>query len=131
MTPAAGGRPYYYDRQVSAQRYRDLIADTFSILGDLTRVFPGGRTRDRPLIPIGAVMAGARAGPGADRLVPSRRRWAVTANQLFPGSAANRPLSAFIGATQHAVQEVLDVAEPQAGYNAIARLSGRCRAGPR
>jgi hypothetical protein len=52
----------------------------------------------------------------------------VTANQLFPASAANRPLSAFIDATQHAVQEVLDVAEPQAGYKAIARLSGHLAA---
>ena len=52
----------------------------------------------------------------------------MTANELVPGSTASRPLAAFIDATQHAVQEVLDVAEPQAGYLAIARLSGHLAA---
>lgn len=52
----------------------------------------------------------------------------MTANQLLPGSATRRPLSAFIDATQGAVQEVLDVAETEVGYKAIARLSGHLAA---
>lgn len=52
----------------------------------------------------------------------------MTATQLNPANAADRPLSASIDATQGAVQEVLDVAEPQMGYKAIARLSGHLAA---
>ncbi len=52
----------------------------------------------------------------------------MTATQLIPADAADRPLSAFIDATQGAVQEVMDVAEPQVGYKAIARLSGHLAA---
>lgn len=52
----------------------------------------------------------------------------MTAHQLGLTGAADRPLSAFIGATQGAVHEVLDVVEPEMGYQAIARLSGHLAA---
>jgi hypothetical protein len=47
----------------------------------------------------------------------------VTVDRL-PGSRAERPLAAGIGATHGAVGEVQDVDEPEVGYQAIARLSG-------
>lgn len=52
----------------------------------------------------------------------------MTANLLIPAGAADRPLSAFIGATQGAVQEALDAVHPDMGYKAIARLSGHLAA---
>ena len=51
----------------------------------------------------------------------------MTVNQL-PDSTADRPLAAFIDATQGAVRRVQDVDEPMTGYKAIARLSGHLAA---
>lgn len=47
----------------------------------------------------------------------------MTVDRL-PDSTAGRPLAAFIDASQGAVPTVQDVDEPDAGYRAIARLSG-------
>ena len=47
----------------------------------------------------------------------------MTVDRL-PDSTADRPLAAFIDATQGAVPTVQDVGEPDTGYRAIARLSG-------
>jgi hypothetical protein len=43
-------------------------------------------------------------------------------------STTDRPLATFINATQDAVQEVLDVTEPETCYMVIARLSGHLAA---
>jgi hypothetical protein len=51
----------------------------------------------------------------------------VTVNRL-PDSTAARPLAAFIDATQGAVQQVLDVDDPENDCVAIARLSGHLAA---
>jgi hypothetical protein len=52
----------------------------------------------------------------------------VTANQLLPGSATRRPLSAFLDTIRDAVGEVPEVVEPETGYQMIARLSGHLAA---
>ena len=52
----------------------------------------------------------------------------MTANVAVRADAAGRPLAALVGATQQAVEAVLDVAEPELGYKAIARLSGHLAA---
>jgi hypothetical protein len=52
----------------------------------------------------------------------------VTAHVAVRASAAGRPLAVFVGATQQAVEAVLDVADPDVGYKAIARLSGHLAA---
>jgi len=51
----------------------------------------------------------------------------VTVDRL-PDSTADRPLAAFIGATQAAVPVMRDAGEPDTGYRAIARLSGHLAA---
>jgi len=51
----------------------------------------------------------------------------VTVDRL-PGGTADRPLAAFIDATQGAVGEVHYVDEPDSGYRAVARLSGHLAA---
>ena len=51
----------------------------------------------------------------------------MTVDRL-PDSTADRPLAAFIDATQGAVPTVQDVGEPDTGYRAIARLSGHLAA---
>jgi hypothetical protein len=51
----------------------------------------------------------------------------VTVDRL-PDSAADRPLAAFIDATQGAVPMVQDVDEPDTAYRTIARLSGHLAA---
>jgi hypothetical protein len=52
----------------------------------------------------------------------------MTASQVLPHTAARGPLSAFVDGIRDAVQRVPDVAEPEAGYQAIARLSGHLAA---
>ena len=52
----------------------------------------------------------------------------MTANQVLPDSAARRPLSAFIDTIRDAVKQVPEVAEPETGYQMIARLSGHLAA---
>ena len=52
----------------------------------------------------------------------------MTANQVLPGSATRRPLSAFIDTIRDAVRQVPEVAEPETGYQLIARLSGHLAA---
>jgi hypothetical protein len=52
----------------------------------------------------------------------------VTANQVLPGSATRRPLSEFIDTVRDAVRQVPEVAEPETGYQLIARLSAHLAA---
>jgi hypothetical protein len=52
----------------------------------------------------------------------------VTANQVLPGSATRRPLSALIDTIRDAVRQVPEVVEPETGYQLIARLSGHLAA---
>jgi hypothetical protein len=52
----------------------------------------------------------------------------VTADNLLAQGTAHRPLSACIDAIRDTVQEVPEAAEPEAGYQAMARLSGHLAA---
>ena len=48
----------------------------------------------------------------------------MTANQVLPGSATRRPLSALIDTIRDALRQVPEFVEPETGYQMIARLSG-------
>ena len=52
----------------------------------------------------------------------------MTVNQVLPGTATGRPLSAFIDTVRDAVKELPGIAEPETGYRVIARLSGHLAA---
>jgi len=52
----------------------------------------------------------------------------VTANQVLPGSATARPLSALIDTVRDALRQVPEFVEPETGYQMIARLSGHLAA---
>jgi len=52
----------------------------------------------------------------------------MTASEVLPDRATDRPLSTFIGTIREAVGEVPEVVEPETGYQMLARLSGHLAA---
>ena len=52
----------------------------------------------------------------------------MTANQVLPGSATARPLSALIDTVRDALRQAPEFVEPETGYQMIARLSGHLAA---